>query len=265
MYASDLGVDAIIIGTKDSKEADKVVYFLGEDNILRTGIAKSASRSFRRFINSLQPFSFVRIYYTKKSSFVLLRESNLKESFQFVREDPLLVGFGYLVCEVIQKLIRENDIHEGLFTITLNALYQLNSKNTNPLLILAIFIFKIMTIAGYSPSFEICDLCKRRLDKRWVWQLNPQRCVCAVHHLTGTMKWEWDEEILSFLRTLRIAKPDEIWHLGVSDKKLKSLFRNLCLWIEKVTEEELKSYRWLEKMESSKGKSGRVDWFYSLK
>ena len=74
---------AIVLKTKPYGESDKIVTFLSETHGKITGIAKGAKRSQKRFVNSLEPFSLVKLgfYERPQSSLVFINSSDLLFSF----------------------------------------------------------------------------------------------------------------------------------------------------------------------------------------
>jgi DNA repair protein RecO (recombination protein O) len=251
--ALDRSVDkptAIVVAVKELEGADLLVFFLDQNGTLLRGIAKNARKSMRRFLNCFEPLNVVTLSYIPTHSYLLLKEAQLEMSFSSFRQDPMLMGVGNLLSEVLLAFLPENDSHKESFLLTMAALKLLNEKKLEPLLLTIIWVFRFMVTTGYAPDFDRCAICKTELDrkKRWVWQLDPPRCVCADHYLTGVLKWEWDKEVLMFLRSLRSLPVDKIWILRLSAVKRVSLFKNLCRWCETILQKELKSYRWLERV-----------------
>lgn len=244
---------AIIVAVKELKSlngTDLLVFFLDRDGALRRGIAKNAKRSLKRFLNCLEPLNIVSLTCSPVYSYPLLTEAQLQMSFQAFRRDPMIMGIGNLITELILALFPENDPHEEGFILTVESLKQLDEGKANPVFIASIWILRLMLMTGYYPHFDKCNICGIDLErkKRWVWQLEPLRYVCADHHLKGGLKWEWDLEVLMFLRSMRTLSLDKIWRLKLSKVKQPGLFKNICSWCEFILQRELKSYRWLERV-----------------
>ncbi|MCX7823522.1 MAG: DNA repair protein RecO [Syntrophobacterales bacterium] len=243
------GPIAMVLAVKELGGADLLVFFLDRTGTLKRGLAKNAKKSMRRFINCLEPLNLVTLTYAPAHSQLLLKEAQLEVSFPALRKDPLIMGIGNLMAELLLAFIPENDPHEESFMLTLEALKQLNN-NRPPLLIASIWILRLMLITGYLPNFNKCTICNADLEqkKRWVWQVEPPRCVCADHHLSGDLKWEWDLEVLMFLRSLQTLPLSRIWRLGLSTTKIGGLFKNISRWCEAILQKEIRSYKWLERI-----------------
>ncbi len=245
--------EAIVLKVREVREADVVVWFLGEGGSLSRGLAINARKSSRRFLNCLEPLSLVTFSLVRYPSRIVLKEGRLQEAFLHLKEDHLLLGFGNVVSETIVRCMPEDDPHAARFPLAVEALQWLSAGRLDPMLITTIFLVRFMTVEGYCPSFDRCAICGSLLgaQERWVWQLAPLRCVCATHHLTGSLKWEWDREVLRFLQSVRLMHLEKTWHLGLSSSKRQPLFMSLCRWVETIIGGELKSYRWLQKMAMS--------------
>ena len=65
--------EAIIIGSLNLGEADKLVTFFSLDRGMQKGVAKNARKSFRRFGAGLESFTYCRIHLHEREHQDLLR------------------------------------------------------------------------------------------------------------------------------------------------------------------------------------------------
>ncbi len=240
-------VRSLVLRVRDVKEIDQVVIFLESSDTKRAGFAKGAKHSKKRFVNTLVPLALIKLKYKQTDRGIWLEDSRLEKWFIVGSESPVLLGVKHAIREVLLKFLPENDPHAGIFDFSIKTLNALDEKN-DFLNILIIFLLRFGFMLGYLPDFNKCAICDNDLikAKRWVWQLDPFRVTCASHRLTGSLKWEWDLEVLRILQCVSMWPVDRLWNLRVSAKKRKSLFKNIAMWFEVTFGKEVKSFAWIE-------------------
>ncbi len=244
---SESYVRSLVLRVRDVKEIDQVVIFLESSDVKRSGFAKGAKHSKKRFVNTLVPLALIKLKYRQTNRGIWLEDSRLEKWFIVGSESPLLLGVKHAIREVLLKFLPENDPHIGVFDLSVKTLSVLEQRN-DFLNTLIIFLLRFGFISGYLPDFNKCSICGNDLvkAKRWVWQLEPFRATCASHRLSGSLKWEWDLEVLRILQCIANWPVDRLWNLRVSARKQKSLFKNIVTWLEVTFNKEIKSFKWIE-------------------
>ncbi|MBW1975655.1 MAG: DNA repair protein RecO [Deltaproteobacteria bacterium] len=231
-------------------ESDQIVIFLKKPGIKLAGFAKGARKSHKRFVNTLQPLNYITLKYKTTPSGSWLQESKLIRPYIVGRENYELLGTKHVIREALLKLLPENDRYEGLFDLVISCLTVLDKKKKlEPAGILCIFLVRYMSLLGYMPPFDKCSICGKELEKteRWVWQLVPIRTTCAIHRLSGSLKWEWDLEILKILQNIPQWPVDKLWNIKITRSKQRTLLHNLSTWFEVTAHKKLRSLLWLQR------------------
>lgn len=239
---------AIILNAKDVNEADVVVDFLNQAGTRLRALAKHGKKSQKRFANIFNPLSLVTLSYRPYGERLWLEEGKLERLFLQGDDPPLVAGVKDLAREVVLNFMPEGEGNPENFSLLLGFLSALADRQTEGAIELTdLFLLRQTHISGYLPAFEKCDICGARLSslKRWVWQLNPFRVTCAVHFLSGTMKWEWDGEILGVIKGSVTLPVEKLWNIRISSSKAPVLLKNICSWLEILISRELRSYRWI--------------------
>lgn len=242
-----ISTQAFILDTRDMNESDVIVDFLDDTGTRFKGMAKHGRRSRHRFVNVFNPLSLVRLRYVQRRACIWLQEGKLERCYLTGNESTLSNGCKHIVREVLLGLLPEGDSHPQCFELVLGALIELDKSRYSAINAVNIFLIRYAALMGYLPAFDRCDVCGASLSLayRWVWQIAPFRTTCAVHFLTGTLKWEWDREVLKLLQIIPSLPAERLWNLHISAPKSPVLFRNLCTWFEILLQRELKSYRWV--------------------
>ncbi|MCJ7547532.1 MAG: DNA repair protein RecO, partial [Deltaproteobacteria bacterium] len=92
--------DAVVIYRADFGESDLLVTLYTPDLGQVKGIAKGAKRSKRRFVNNLQPFSYIRILFAEgRGGLIRLDEADMIQPFFRISEDISKVLYGSYFLE----------------------------------------------------------------------------------------------------------------------------------------------------------------------
>ena len=151
---------AVVIKVADHGESDKIVTTYCPDLGKLTGIAKGAKRSKKRFVNKLEPYSYLNIEFaaSKRSGLVRIDQAELLNPFPTLRTEYERFSAAALVCELILHWTKENDADRQLFYLLVWTLENLNSGK--PWVEAIIFFqLKLFTLLGYQPHLEGCMGC----------------------------------------------------------------------------------------------------------
>lgn len=168
---------AIVLRSWPYGESDKIVTFLTEKYGKITGIAKGAKRSFKRFSNSLEPFSLVNLHFQDRanSGLAFILASDLQKSFLRLSVSLEKITFASYCVEITDGLIGEREESYLVFEHLKNGLTYLDEQSTS-LIHLIRFELGLLTLAGYRPSLHDCRRCGRqhRRGESLRWYFSPR-------------------------------------------------------------------------------------------
>jgi DNA repair protein RecO (recombination protein O) len=155
---------AIVITARDMGESDRLVTFFTLTGGKVRGVAKGAKRSRHRFVNALEPFTFLRLCLVPSRTNGLGRVDSveIEESFPLLRHQVNAYGMASLCCELVDLWTREGDTHRELFSLLLWLLHSLKDVSSTKKTTL-IFKTKLLALSGFGPDWENCLLCKEPL------------------------------------------------------------------------------------------------------
>jgi len=150
---------AIILRTRPYGDIDVIATFLTQDFGKLTGIAKGAKHSKRRFVNCLDPFSRVRVFFRLKpgSTLAFLERCELLHS-GFEMAAPIRFAYGSYLSELVDLLTHEADPIAEVFDLYQRALDQIESGPTTSAL-LRCFEMHLLHALGYGPPLRQCARC----------------------------------------------------------------------------------------------------------
>jgi DNA repair protein RecO (recombination protein O) len=151
--------EAIMLRTRPYGDIDVIATFLTRDFGKLTGIAKGAKHSRRRFVNSLEPFARVRVFFRLKAGATLafLERCELLHS-GYEMASPARFAYGSYLVELVDLLTHEAHPIADVFDLFAAALTHVETGPVTSTL-LRCFEMHLLTTLGYGPSLRRCAGC----------------------------------------------------------------------------------------------------------
>ena len=174
---------AVVLRSRPYGESDKIVSFFTELHGKVTGIAKGAKRSRRRFVNSLEPFSLVRLRFQERAnaSLSFIHACDLVRVFKSLTAHLDRIAHASYFMEITDGLVGERDENRAIFTHLTNGLSRLDEHGSS-LLSLTFFELKLLALAGYQPHLGQCRRCgmgwREHRSGAWRFSLRDGGILC---------------------------------------------------------------------------------------
>ena len=165
--------EAIVLRSLDYGESDRIVTFYTADFGKVKGIAKGARRSKKRFANTLEPFSFLRLLFSRRNydGLALIEEGAVINHYSRIRSDLNKTLFASYLVDITDQFTVENKTNEELFHLVQGFLELLEVGNTSEDLI-RFFEMRLLRLVGYEPVLDRCVACKAPLENRDVYHFS---------------------------------------------------------------------------------------------
>ncbi len=150
---------AVVLSTKAFGESDLVVHLCSPFGKVKA-IAKGAKKSKRRFLNALEPFTYIEALLVPSRTSGLFRMDSaiILESFPALRTSPPAFALASLACELVQLWTVEQDPQHRVFELLLWHLTQME-RGSSPVLDTLFFKVRLLSIIGYGPDWGKCIRC----------------------------------------------------------------------------------------------------------
>ena len=174
--------EAVVLRTWPIHEADLIVSLFTREHGKLKGIAKSASKSRRRFGGALEPMTHVLANYAIKPRQELVR----LDSFEIVTS-PLSGTIDYtraaalaFYAEILEEILPDHDPHDAVFRLLLAVLEQTKMGSIwMPLTYFSLWITRLM---GWMPDVLRCTHCGTAFAGRPAyWQPHTDGLFCIDH------------------------------------------------------------------------------------
>ena len=150
--------DAIVIGTMDYREADRIVtLFTLEHGILR-GLARGARRSVKRFGGALEPFARIKVQLLLKEGLSTLQEAEPLTVHPRLRAELAGIALAGYACELAGALLPERLPTPRLYRLLVTYLAHLDQAQADQS-DRRFFEINLLNILGYRPPLADCPDC----------------------------------------------------------------------------------------------------------
>ena len=214
--------ESFVLRTFNIGEQDKLVVFFSRDFGLFRGIAKGARKFANRFGSSLEPMSYVKVFYYEKERKELVTISNcdLLESFFDIQKDlDISLALSYF-SELIEQFFPARSKDDTLFRLLLSTL-QAFKTYTNPEFLSAYFEAWFLKINGLLPDFKRCKKCKNEItDHGW---LSLKRDGIFCNNCAQQKKEEIKPELNAFIKWVKKNPPPRDNKIPFSEQQIESV------------------------------------------
>ncbi len=154
--------ECIIFGSQSYGEADLLVHFFSKQDGIQYGIAKSAKKSKRRFVNCLCTFHVSELEYDIKnlSELCFIRSGRLKEYFSGIYSDYKKMVLASHFLDIVKAFSPPSLVDQKVFDLLRFSLRYL-SKEVEPFKIYLYFSLNAISLGGYGIRIDRCINCNR--------------------------------------------------------------------------------------------------------
>jgi DNA repair protein RecO (recombination protein O) len=152
--------EAIILRSFPLGEGDRLVSFFSRTHGVSRGVAGGAQRPKTRFGATLEPLSYIRIWFYERESRPLARinQTELIESFLDVQKDYAAGVALAVLSDVTEAVLGEQEVAEANFRLLL-ATARAIKAGANLFLALAYFSLWTVRLGGWLPRLDRCAHC----------------------------------------------------------------------------------------------------------
>jgi DNA repair protein RecO (recombination protein O) len=151
--------DALVLGTVDYGEADRLVTLFTKGAGKLTAFAAGARKSRRRFAGALEPCTWLRAQLVERQGTTLRLDGvDVVRTFAGLRSDLSRIGRALYVVELCRELLRDREPHPELFDAAAAWLGRLEEGTAGPTSLIA-FELEALSLAGLRPRFDGCAVC----------------------------------------------------------------------------------------------------------
>jgi DNA repair protein RecO (recombination protein O) len=239
--------EAIILGSMNLGEADKLVTFFSLDRGKLKGTAKNARKSFKRFGAGLEPFTHCRLhlYEREHQELIRLESSDIITPHFALTGDLSRMAAGSVILELVRELAPEAERNAQAFLLLAHVLHMLNNGD-DPLFLLRIFEIRLLSLLGYQPKLDHCLSCGRTADREMIFLALKGGVLCPDCLVSsGEEQLRLSAGAVGFYYQAIRMDLDKITRLKPSNGIMAELDRAFSVHISHILGKRLKSMEFL--------------------
>jgi len=181
--------EAIVLRTYPLGDADRLVSLLTRAHGRLKGVAQGARRPKSRFGATLEPLTYLRVWFYERETreLVRIRQCELLESFLGVQQDYRAGLALALMAEITEAVLPEREAQDAAFRLLLHVARTLKQNPQGADLALGYFLVWTMRLAGWLPELERCAACGRETTGHPVyWSVSVPGLHCGRCRRVGT-------------------------------------------------------------------------------
>jgi DNA repair protein RecO (recombination protein O) len=172
--------EAVVLRAQKLGEADRIITLLtrnhGRVRCVARGVRKTTSRIGAR----LEPFSHVDVQlYEGRSLDTVSQVESIQSHGGAISGDYAAYTAGTVMLETAERLTpEEREPAMQQYVLLVSGLRSLSSREHEPTLILDSYLLRSLSVAGWSPSFDVCARCGAAGPHR-AFSIQAGGMVCA--------------------------------------------------------------------------------------
>ncbi len=155
--------EGIVIKNIEYGEADKIATIYTKDYGKVQAMAKGVRKTKSRFGSSLEILTDAIFLLYQGRNIDTVSQTEIVESFFPTSKEVIKFAFATHCAEIVNKLTEEREANITLFNLLKIVLHYLRETKDPKLLTLS-FQWKVISILGYKPSFDLCCRCNKGVE-----------------------------------------------------------------------------------------------------
>lgn len=163
-----LKTEALVIRSQSYSEADKLLTLLTLEGGKVPSIARGACKTKSKLAASVQLFTRGDFLLYRGKTLATVTQGEILNSFYPLRVDLLKYAYGQYFCELIGRLLEENEPCPQEYRLLLSALETMNGDTAYLEVLARSFELKLLKNLGYTPYLDSCLVCSAQKAPFWL-------------------------------------------------------------------------------------------------
>lgn len=247
---------AVVIRTVDYNDNDKMVTLLTRDYGRMSARIRGCKKPASKLFSAASLFCCGDYSFFSKDGRYGVKGCAIRRTFFGLQDDYDAYAAACFIADAVDKVAQEDDVPSALFTLTVNALYALDTQAAPPGVVLCWFLQRLLHTEGVYPSLSACAACGG----------GPPLAGFSAEHggalcrpcARGVETEPIDETFLDALRRLARTPAQDLGGLDLSADVQKRLGATLIAYLEYVLQRPLKTSRFVNGAAKKDGTAARA-------
>lgn len=254
----------IVLNISEHGESDKLVTLYSHDLGRVTGIAKGAKRSKKRFVNKLEEFSSLQIFYRPPrglTGLLFISEAELLCAHLSIRKDFRRYICAMYISELMLRFTRDNDPDLQLYALLKWAFASLDIEDV-PQKIAALYHLQLLDAAGYRPQLDRCLNCQQPVgpDRTFIFLLGNGSLLCSECHPghSGLKCNHISVQTLKFLARAQVSSLERLNRLQLSRTTIAETLQSLYHYTFHLLQQDIHSWQAMRSLSTTPNRNNTV-------
>jgi DNA repair protein RecO (recombination protein O) len=243
--------EAIIIGSYDLAEADRIVVFYTPTAGKVRAVAEGVRRIRSKLAGSVQLFAEGRLVYFERPNKTLHKVNEFAPArpHQLLREDLDRIALASTAVEAVALGVEDNEPSPHLYQLLAEVLDQLETAG-RPAVVLQGYLLHLLRVLGYRPEFSECVRCRGHLPVRVEAHLSPTHggLICAACRSGTADAFPVSPEALGFLRGAGTTALRLMDRIALPPATMREVTEALYAFVHQVLGRPLRSADFLNRL-----------------
>ncbi|MBS3887249.1 MAG: DNA repair protein RecO [Dethiobacter sp.] len=160
---AELRSDALVLRSRDWREADRLVTLLTRDAGKVTVLARGVKKNKSKFAALVEPLTLGRYLMHRGKSMETLIQGEIIKPYFSLHQDLLHYATAQYFCELVERSLPQNEPAGAVFTLLVAAL-EILEKDANPARVARCFELSLLDELGFCPALDGCFCCGQQIS-----------------------------------------------------------------------------------------------------
>lgn len=204
--------EAIVLRKTKFSDTSLIVQLYTRDLGKISALLKGARSAKSRIGSKIDIFNYVEVVFYNKveKDLQLVTQVNLIEHFPKIREDLDKIKFASSICELILKLVPENEISDKIFRGTVRMLQLINKSKSNSAFLFAQYLLFFIKEIGFEIAFDTCSNCGNKIESMTGNAFSySSGIICDSCNDDKLLSFQFSEELFDLFKCLTTKNIDK--------------------------------------------------------
>lgn len=243
-------VEAIVIKRLNINEADRLIWLLTKEQGFIRVKARGVRKIKAKLKGGLELFVNSKIDLARGNSIDVITGVQIIESFSNLRNNLSSTSVSFYFSELIISLLSDQQSEPEIYRLLRSSLERLDRVDSRQErdLVVAYFLVKLLSLAGYQPELNRCFVCGNRItDGGNRFGLSQGGLICKNCRIDRSVKIN-----LPTIKLIRhLITNDRLGRVKIGRQYLAETIRIMEQFVEEVIERRLKSNQFLKEVNNA--------------
>lgn len=245
-------IEGIVVRSTDYGESHKVVAIFSREAGKISGVARGAKKPNSRLSAISQLFTYGHFLLQAGRGLGTLQQGEIIAAFKGIKEDIFKTAYTAYIVEMVDKGTQDRQPNPYLFELLLQTLQYID-EGLDPDILTFIFEMKMLPVLGLYPEMGKCAICGST-EGTFSFSMRENGLIChrCMDHDPHSLSLS--RQSIRLLRLFYYLDLNRLGSISVKPETKKELKMAIDLYYEEYSGLYLKSKRFLDQLDSLRGK-----------